>query len=177
MTITLTIAAALLLALERITYALAWHRPTAFHRLCSRLPAAAGAPVDVMSRLFVAFKIIQIGVFLGWWTAMAEQPPPLPTAEGAALALGVALFLGGQVLNFAVFARLGKVGVFYGNRFGHDVPWIHGFPFSLVPHPQYVGTLISIWGAFVVMRYPHPDWIILPLLETAYYGLAVVLER
>jgi hypothetical protein len=35
----------------------------------------------------------------------------------------------GQTLNAGVFYQLGSVGVFYGNRFGHDVEWCRGFPF------------------------------------------------
>jgi methylene-fatty-acyl-phospholipid synthase len=90
---------------------------------------------------------------------------------------GIALFLAGQVLNFSVFWRLGRTGVFYGNRLGHRVPRITGFPFSIVPHPQYTGTLVSIWGLFLIMRYPNPDWVVLPLLETVYYLAAMRLER
>ncbi len=83
----------------------------------------------------------------------------------------------GQILNIGVFYRLGKVGVFYGDKFGYAVPWCQKFPFSLLDHPQYVGTLLSIWGFFVVMRFPHDDWYLLPALETVYYGLGVYFER
>src|SRR5262245_34427204 len=79
--------------------------------------------------------------------------------SGAAqiLGLGLALIAGGQTLNLSVFYRLGKVGVFYGDRFGHQVPWCQGVPFSLFKHPQYAGTL-PIWGFFLVVRFPHDDW-------------------
>ncbi len=91
--------------------------------------------------------------------------------------LGGALIVTGQVLNVSVFYRLGEVGVFYGNRFGYQIPWCNEFPFSLLKHPQYVGTLLSIWGFFLAMRFPHPDWCVLPMLETAYYSLGAYLEQ
>jgi hypothetical protein len=43
------------------------------------------------------------------------------------------------------------------------------FPFSLLAHPQYVGTLLTIWGGFTLVRFPRDDWWALPLLETVYY--------
>jgi hypothetical protein len=36
---------------------------------------------------------------------------------------------------------------------------------------------MSIWGFFVVMRFPNPDWIALPLLQTVYYVVGARLER
>ena len=80
------------------------------------------------------------------------------------------------MLNAAVFVRLGVTGVFYGNRFGHAVHWRYGFPFSWIRHPQYVGTVATIWGVFLALRFPNPDWIALPLLETAYYVAGAFLE-
>ena len=75
-----------------------------------------------------------------------------------------------------MFAKLGATGVFYGNRFGHDVRWRYGFPFSWFRHPQYVGTVATIWGVFLALRWPDPDWIVLPLIETAYYVAGAWLE-
>ena len=75
----------------------------------------------------------------------------------------------GQILNVGVFMQLGKIGVFYGNRLGYQVPWCRSFPFSLIPHPQYVGATLSIWGFFMTTRFPYDDWFILPLLQTAQY--------
>ena len=62
------------------------------------------------------------------------------------LAVGGSLLVVGQLLNLAVFYRLGVIGVFYGSQFGEEIPWCQEFPFSLCRHPQYIGTLCSIWG-------------------------------
>lgn len=170
--------AAAFLAIERVCYVLVWRDPERFRRWVQpgNRPAVSD-PVDVLKRLFLLFKIIQISVFAAWIIGFSDRFPPLPTAPLPWLVLGVALFGVGQLLNIGVFWRLGKIGVFYGNKLGHEVPWVKGFPFSLVPHPQYVGTLMSIWGVFLVMRFPQPDWIVLPLISTFYYLLAMRLER
>lgn len=93
------------------------------------------------------------------------------------IGLGVLLLALGQLLNWSVFSLLGKEGVFYGNRFGYRVEWRQEFPFSLFEHPQYAGALLSIWGFFLIMRFPHEDWYWLPLLETAYYAIGAYWER
>ena len=178
MLLPVTLVAALLLALERVSYVLVWHYPDTFERLC-RQGRVFGIrdPVNALHVLFAGFKSIQVGVFVAWWSLFDGRFPPLPTAPTGLLLAGAALVVAGQVLNFSVFWRLGRIGVFYGNRLGHRVPLITGFPFSIVPHPQYTGTLVSIWGLFLIMRYPNPDWILLPLIETVYYLAAMRLER
>ena len=92
------------------------------------------------------------------------------------LGLGAMMVAVGQGLNVAVFYRLGKVGVFYGNKLGYSIPWSRKFPFSCLKHPQYVGALLSIWGFFLVMRFPHNDWYMLPALETVYYTVGGALR-
>ena len=169
---------AALLSLERLSYVWIWRHPEAFRALCDH-PAVAcmGTPVDVVQKLFYGFKVIQGAVFVGW--AYVYGHGSLWPLNGGAwsLGLGGALLIVGQILNVSVFYRLGKVGVFYGNRFGYDMPWCRAFPFSLFKHPQYVGTVLSIWGFFLVMRFPHDDWSLLPAVETVYYVLGAYFEQ
>jgi len=166
------IIAAVVLSLERLTYYLVSHYPERWRTICEH-PALAplGAPVHVLQRLFYLFKVLQVAVFLGWCALFSSDPVPLPTADATSGTVGGLLLLAGLVLNLTVFRRLGTTGVFYGAQLGHQVAWIRGFPFSLLRHPQYVGTLLSIWGFFIIMRFPHDDWIVLPLLETVYYAV------
>ncbi|PAV25185.1 phospholipid methyltransferase [Tamilnaduibacter salinus] len=162
---------AVLLSVERLTYYFVSHHPDTWERVCHRRPLSAlGGPVNALNTLFYGFKIIQLGVFWGWCMVFGDTLFPLPTAPLAILLLGGAMITFGLVLNASVFHRLGRVGVFYGAQLGHTIPWVHGFPFSLFKHPQYLGTLVSIWGFFLVMRYPHDDWLYLPLLQTLYYA-------
>ena len=178
MNLWISLCAALLLSLERICYLWIWRAPDAFRAFSAR-PALAwiGNPVEVLRALFCSFKVIQGGVFLGWcW--LYGNGSLVPPGEGPlSLALGAALVGIGQILNCSVFYRLGKVGVFYGNKFGYRTRWVRKFPFSCLKHPQYVGALLSIWGFFLAMRFPAADWYLLPALETLYYALGAYWER
>jgi phosphatidyl-N-methylethanolamine N-methyltransferase len=167
--------AAVLLALERVCYIAVWREPARFRKAVAGWVGPAAEPVGALARLFVAFKVVQAAVFLGWCLYFGGQLLP-PDASLPALAAGSLLSVAGQVLNAAVFVRLGVTGVFYGNRFGHAVHWRYGFPFSWTRHPQYMGTVATIWGVFLALRFPNPDWIVLPVLETAYYVVGAFLE-
>jgi hypothetical protein len=177
MTLWLLLVAAALLSLERFCYVYVSRAPERFRRFCQR-PALAsvGEPVEVLQRLFYGFKAIQFAVFLGWCYIYGQGSLAPTSSSILPLGIGSALIAFGQMLNYAVFYRLGKVGVFYGNKLGYDIPWSRAFPFSWLKHPQYVGTVCSIWGFFVIMRFPHGDWYMLPTLETVYYTLGASFE-
>ena len=169
---------AVLLRLERLCYVWIWRTPKAFRALCER-PAVAyvGEPVDVVQKLFYGFKVIQIAVFVSWCYVYGQGALWPLSGSAWALGLGGALVVVGQILNVSVLYRLGKVGVFYGNKLGYETPWCRAFPFSLLKHPQYVGTVLSIWGFFLIMRFPHDDWYLLPTVETVYYALGAYFEQ
>jgi methylene-fatty-acyl-phospholipid synthase len=42
-------------------------------------------------------------------------------------------------------------GVYYGFKLGEEIPWVSGFPFSVVKHPQYVGSALSVWGVAALL--------------------------
>ncbi len=169
------IVAAVLLAIERVAYVWVWRRPQSFRALCDTI--SLGEPVVALERLFYGFKALQILVFAGWCYVFGDGTIWSPNRGALPIASGMALIAVGQVLNLGVFYRLGATGVFYGNRFGHELDWCRKFPFSLLDHPQYVGAVLSIWGFFLAMRFPHPDWLFLPALETAYYALGAWFEQ
>jgi len=169
--------AAALLALERVCYVWAWRSPEAFRSICAGPRGLAANPTDALRALFFGFKALQIGVFAWWCLAHGGGAAWPPGAPGWALAAGGLVIVVGQALNLGVFYRLGSVGVFYGNRFGYAVPWCGAFPFSFTAHPQYVGTVLTIWGVFLVLRFPQDDWLVLPALETVYYVASAWFER
>jgi hypothetical protein len=178
MTYWLLAGSAVLLAIERVAYILIWRHADRFAAWCARsFVRHIGDPVAVVRALFLICKVIQATVFIGWIYLHGGRQ--LQAADGslAVIAAGGALIVIGQVLNLGVFLRLGGRGVFYGNRFGHNVPWCQAFPFSVLAHPQYVGAVFSIWGLFLIMRFPHADWYLLPALETVYYGVGARLEQ
>ena len=55
-----------------------------------------------------------------------------------------------QALNMSIYDAIGGVGVYYGTRLGVHVPWHKGFPFNFVAHPQYVGSVMTIWAVVAV---------------------------
>lgn len=172
------IAAAGLLSLERVSYVWISRKPEAFRAVCHASGVSlAQDPIEAVRTLFFAFKVLQGAVFT-WW-CLEHGGGVLATAsdDTVVMASGVVLIVVGQVLSSAVFWRLGRVGVFYGHNFGHHVPYCRAFPFSLCEHPQYFGAVLSIWGLFLLMRFPQADWMALPLLETAYYAIGARLER
>lgn len=169
------VVAAVLLSLERVFYVWVWRRPEAF----ARWGAAGGErdPVDALETGFLFFKLVQGAVFIGWGVFVLGGLQ-WPGAGGwVAPVLGVTCLVAGQFLNYTVFHRLGRVGVFYGSRFGHVVPWCTEFPFSVLRHPQYVGAVLSIWGLFLLLGFPHDGWFVLPALETMYYAIGAYLEQ
>jgi phosphatidyl-N-methylethanolamine N-methyltransferase len=172
----LFLAAAILLAFERIAYVWVWRYPRSFTAFCAFFSEEPQAPVVILERMFNGFKVIQISVFLAWCYFHPNRPLWL-YGNLVPLTAGATLVIIGQVLNLSVFYRLGSVGVFYGNRFGYEVPWCTEFPFSLMDHPQYVGALLSIWGLFLALQFPRPDWYAIPALESLYYALGAYLER
>jgi methylene-fatty-acyl-phospholipid synthase len=178
MTLWSLLVAASVLSVERICYAWVWHYPEVFRRLCLKpLPALFGEPVDVLRNLFVCFKALQLSVFFGWCYLYGKGTLIHPVENNLWIAMGTTLIALGQLLNLGVFVRLGKIGVFYGNKLGYHVPWHRGFPFSLVRHPQYVGAVLSVWGFFMTTRFPYDDWYIIPVLQTGYYVAGAYLEQ
>ena len=166
-------ASAVILAAERITYIAVSCRPIAFARLVDRVRfLRSHQPEDVVAALFLGFKVVQVTVFASWFR---EGDVHLFDAPAASM-LGVMLIAVGQWLNARVFLILGRVGAFYGAQFGRPVPWSTELPFSVLAHPQYVGAVMSIWGLFLLIRFPSPDWWVIPLLETLYYAAGARLE-
>jgi methylene-fatty-acyl-phospholipid synthase len=170
MAVTALAVAMVLLSLERLFYLWVWNRPQQFAAWCDEID-----PIDALEIAMIGFKVMQLAVFISWCVPFAGSG--LRTNEAAAPVAGILLIGVGQSLNYAVFHRLGRVGVFYGNRFGRPTIWCTRFPFSVLRHPQYLGASLSIWGFFLLFRFPHDDWFVLPAVETIYYAAGAYLEQ
>jgi len=116
--------------LRGICYLWIWHSPERFRAWCANtaLRSVAAEPVDVLQLLFWLFKVLQCAVFVGWCFIYGDGSlwPASPALFN--LGLGAALMAAGQALNVSVFHRLGKIGVFYGNKLGYRIPWSRKFP-------------------------------------------------
>lgn len=68
--------------------------------------------------------------------------------------IGGALVVIGQILNFAVYSKLGVKGVYYGIQYKKVKfrRFIDEFPFYIY-HPQYLGGAISYIGVFFLYGY------------------------
>ena len=169
--------AAVLLAPERVCYIVIARAPDAFLRLCVRRGWTRwGSPIAVVEWLFYTFKGLQLSVFVAWCAIHAGELPIPSFSDPRVVGLAAALVIAGQLLVVATFYRLGRTGVFFGDQLGYAVRHCREFPFSLLSHPQYVGTLLTIWGGFLLVRFPHDDWYALPVLETIYYFAGMWLE-
>ena len=114
-----------------------------------------------------------------WWLADEWGVPHISKVPTTHLLLGVGLVGVGQVsfclvmfsrcnqgkndkpsvlqtLNVSMYNAIGKKGVYYGEKLGSKVPWCTSFPFSVVCHPQYVGSVLSIWGVFALVYAQGP---------------------
>ncbi len=75
-----------------------------------------------------------------------------------------------QSLNVGIFAAIGHEGVYYGVKLGKQVPWVKGWPFDAVSHPQYVGSCLTLWGmAALVWGQSPPGLTALVLTWTLLY--------
>ena len=158
--------AAAVLALERVCYTWVHAGTVSFVAFCATpLGGSLGnTPLEVVYSLFCMNKWIQSLTFALWWcyTLGSAWPSAMGSAVAAVareatrlqwtcLATSVVV---GQGLNYVAWRALGKSGILYGHRLGLAVPWVVGFPFSLMSHVQYTGMCIFVtcWNAFLSSR-------------------------
>lgn len=76
-----------------------------------------------------------------------------------------------QALNLSIYDAIGSEGVYYGTKLGLHVPWHNGFPFNFVAHPQYVGSVMTIWAVVAVLYNQGPAGPGLFILACYWTGL------
>eukprot|EP00578_Thalassiosira_sp_NH16_P000587 CAMPEP_0181134862 /NCGR_PEP_ID=MMETSP1071-20121207/32315_1 /TAXON_ID=35127 /ORGANISM="Thalassiosira sp., Strain NH16" /LENGTH=212 /DNA_ID=CAMNT_0023221411 /DNA_START=78 /DNA_END=716 /DNA_ORIENTATION=+ len=139
-----------------VLYYLIWHNGMGWKSLCRN------NGVEVFSTLCLFLKVVLYTLycasFPGSWAfgidvhALLAHATNLPPTAWIFFAAWMAV---GQALNLGIYNAIGKVGVYYGFKMGHHVPWVTGFPFNVVSrHPQYIGSycsftalLPSLWTA------------------------------
>lgn len=154
-----TIAA---LSVPHVFYFLVWTNSKKFHWFASKFLSFLGEPYQAFAILAHLIKLFQTCAIVVWYATpewlMAQTPQTLMDATVAIVqrlsvtqaVLGVELFFLGQLFNGAVYKAIGEAGVYYGCRLGKEIPWVYGFPYNTVPHAQYLGATISIWGGCVL---------------------------
>jgi methylene-fatty-acyl-phospholipid synthase len=86
--------------------------------------------------------------------------------------LGTLLILKGQLLNLYCFYLLKEEGIFYGNQYNKQLPWITTFPYNVIQNPQYVGVVISIWGMWFNTTDPYT----IPMISSVLYYIGGKVE-
>lgn len=128
------------------------------------------------SRIAYIGKILQFVAFGAWFFSVGPAGlPSVLAAVGGLVCIGV-----GQWLNIAAINAIGKVGIYYGYKLGHVVPWYTGFPFSLVPHPQYVGSSLTVWGVCLLLGTPlhwNAGMLTIAVVWTACYVVSGAVEQ
>jgi len=149
---------ATLFSLPHVTYFIVWTNAEMFYNFAKSF----GEPFRVFAFIAHAIKMVQLAVAVRYFGGpeffnqknLEEMPGKLwayaQSINVFQAILGTELFILGQIFNSAVYSTIGENGVYYGCRLKKEVPWVHGFPFSVVPHPQYLGATISIWGGVLL---------------------------
>ena len=136
--------------------------------------------VQAHAALVAAAKLLQQA---GWFALVARAhggaAAALEAAAGAGAAtwaLAAALAACGQALNVAIYAAIGKDGVYYGFKLGRPVPWATAFPFNVgLRHPQYVGVVLTILGLATTQLSHATAAAGLPQVAAAWAAMYVVM--
>lgn len=108
----------------------------------------------------------------GWpWTG---ELAPFEFSLGHCMITATIRALAMQALNLSIYDAIGGVGVYYGTRLGLHVPWHKGFPFNFVAHPQYVGSVMTVWAVVAVLYNQCPAGASLLTLAFYWSGLYTI---
>ena len=153
-------------------FSLIWNSPSTWIRLTSTFPLSWSGrdsdegkrAVSAFSKMNLLLKLTQAYGVGQWWISSSNGD-----VNGAQDMLGylkenvsvqrlvvaAILMIAGQVLNAAIYYRIGDDGVYYGFKLGRTVPWCTKFPFNVgFRHPQYFGVVLNIWAIAIVLLSP-----------------------
>ncbi|CAG9462172.1 unnamed protein product [Pedinophyceae sp. YPF-701] len=173
------LALVLALMVPHVFYAWLWHFPLPFYAVFK------DRSVDVFAYIAGVMKLVQFAA-VGSWYITTDAPaklsftslsPWLEVHPLQYLLFGGLVFVG-QSLNTGIYKAIGLPGVYYGCKLGRSIPWHTGFPFSVCPHPQYVGSVATVWGLAALAFYHAPPGIgALALYWTALYAGTGLVEQ
>ncbi|KAI8110979.1 hypothetical protein M9434_004553 [Picochlorum sp. BPE23] len=160
------------LALPHLLYAFIWYFPDMWMRMFRK------SSVRVFESMAWLLKVIQFSSVIAWMYIRMPSGVDVFAIPPLHAVIGVGLVAFGQVLNAGIYQAIGHAGVYYGFKLGHTVPWVDGFPFNVVQHPQYVGSVASVWGMAVLVwsQGPQPELVWLVVYWTFLYICTGVME-
>lgn len=94
-------------------------------------------PVDWFANVALFLNVLQIGSIVLWAVPSGRFTGSslYENITALRLVLGIAMWGVGLVFKTTIFKAIGKRGVYYGSKFGHQIPWVDGFPFSVTGAP------------------------------------------
>jgi protein-S-isoprenylcysteine O-methyltransferase Ste14 len=107
---------------------------------------------ETFSKTVVISRTISNVATLLWYKLVVLEGASLIPSTPLGIWVGLPLIIVGQLLNIAVYYKLGYEGVYYGWEFGvlpEDAERVKGFPFT-IPHPMYVGVCLTYVGVFLM---------------------------
>lgn len=145
------------------------------------MAGAKSDPVHTLATLAVSMRTVQIALTLLYVAEELGGWGPLAAAyTGAPLLVQLlVLVVGGfgEALNMGIYNTIGKDGVYYGVKLGKEIPWVHGFPFNVCGHPQYVGCTLFLWAiSFPVLLVGPASLAIVPTGWTFCYLFSGIVE-
>lgn len=137
--------------IEKCFYSLVWFTPKVAYQINPT------DPVTAVENLFMYGKVGAFSGVIGLALKQFQFGRNTSKTSIGPFVLGLAFLVFGQALNFAVYDKIGRTGVYYGVRFGKEIEWVSGFPFNLgFRDPQYVGSVLSYTGLYL-MFFPKLD--------------------
>jgi len=165
------------LSTPHVFYAWVWTNSSTWADMCHK---RALEPFKAFAMCAHLIKVFQIVALYFWARPLIPDMMDLVRSLHPLKAvLILQLFSVGQLLNVQVYNKIGEAGVYYGTRLGIEVPWVYGFPFSVVPHPQYFGATLSFWATFLLLSSPataSQGLYVLCVVMAAYYAFSSYVE-
>eukprot|EP00397_Hematodinium_sp_SG-2012_P054489 GEMP01065744.1.p1 GENE.GEMP01065744.1~~GEMP01065744.1.p1 ORF type:complete len:258 (+),score=46.50 GEMP01065744.1:129-902(+) len=157
------IGSAIALLAPHVLYFIVWHHAAKFNKCFQPYS------VTIFHYLALALKVAQIAAYGVWYEVQ-------PIHE--VIAIGAILLILGTTLNAIVYRKLGFVGVYYGFKLGHAVQWRTDFPFNILRHPQYIGSLLSFAGMACLVRHPavENELVVLFMFQVIAYMSTSIME-
>lgn len=100
---------------------------------------------------YIFYVGLQFSTFALWFLTRTPEGINVHAIEWYRWVISVSLGIAGQALNTGIYNAIGHAGVYYGFKLGKKVPWVTGFPFNVVSHPQYVGSVLTVWAMAILL--------------------------
>jgi hypothetical protein len=104
--------------------------------------------VEWFAGVSLALNFAQLGAVLAFVITSGRfgfSPAGIAAALARAplRALAAPMFGLGLVFKVTIFSAIGRDGVYYGSKFGKEIPWVHGFPFSVTGALPFRGAVCA----------------------------------